>query len=118
MKSANKITGNIGENLAAEYLEKKGYKICERNWHYSRFGEIDIIALEKETLVFVEVKTRKTTSFGHPFEAIDEKKVNQIKNIAQGFILQTNLKYKSCRIDGISVLLTNPPTIEHIKNIY
>ncbi len=119
MKTSNKITGNIGENLAAEYLQKLGYEIIERNWHYSRYGEIDIIALEnKNILVFVEVKTRKSLNFGHPFEAIDEKKFTQVKTTAQAYMTQSGKKYKSCRIDAISVLLSNPPKIEHLKNIF
>lgn len=114
----NKDKGNLGEAIATEYLEKLGYKILERNWRYSREGEIDIIALHKDTLVFVEVKTRKSISFGHPFEAITSKKIAQVQNIAKAYLTQTNEKYKNCRIDGISVLLTTPPQLEHLKNIF
>ena len=114
----NKIKGNFGENLAAKYLENLGYKIIERNWRYSRYGEIDIIALYKDSLVFVEVKSRKSTAFGHPFEAIDEKKYKQVHAIAQAYMAQCDFKYKNCRIDGISVILSAPPQIEHLKNIF
>ena len=114
----NKDKGNLGENLAAQYLENLGYKILERNWRYSRDGEIDIIALYKDCLVFVEVKTRKTIAFGHPFEAITPKKVSQVQSIARAYMAQSKEKYKTCRIDGISVLLTNPPQVEHLKNIF
>ena len=114
----NKETGTLGEKIAAEYLEKHGCKIIEKNWRYSRFGEIDIIALDKETLIFVEVKTRRTTSFGHPFEAIDEKKYHQVHTIANAYMSQTNIKHKSCRIDGIGIILTNPPEITHLKNLF
>ena len=114
----NKEKGNIGENLAAEYLEKIGYKILERNWRYSKTGEIDIIAMDKSALVFVEVKARKSLSFGHPFEAIDEKKYNQVHTIAKAYMSQTDIKYQSCRIDGISVILSNPPEITHLKNLF
>lgn len=114
----NKEKGNLGENIAAEYLKNLGYKILERNWRFSRAGEIDIIALDRNTLVFVEVKARRTTSFGHPFEAIDEKKYNQVHSIARAFMAQTDVKYKACRIDGISVILSNPPEITHLKNLF
>ena len=114
----NKETGNLGENIAATYLENLGYKILERNWRYSRVGEIDIIAIDKSTLVFVEVKTRKGISFGHPFEAIDEKKYNQVHTIAKAYMAQSTVKYKACRIDGISVILSNPPEITHLKNLF
>jgi len=118
MKKSNKITGNIGENLAAEYLQKLGYKIVERNWRYSRNGEIDIIAEDKKTLVFVEVKTRKSVTFGHPFEAIDAKKFSQVKTIAQTYITQAEKKYTNYRIDAIGIILSNPPEIQHLKNIF
>ena len=118
MKKSNKITGNIGENLAAEYLQKQGYNIIERNWRYSRNGEIDIIAEDKKTLVFVEVKTRKSVNFGHPLEAIDEKKFFQVKTIAQIYIAQAEKKYANYRIDAISIILSNPPEIKHLKNIF
>ena len=114
----NKEKGNLGENLAAEYLQKLGYRIVERNWRYSRLGEIDIIAIDRDTLVFVEVKSRRSIAFGHPFEAIDEKKYNQVHSIARAYMAQTDIKYKTCRIDGISVILSNPPEITHLKNLF
>lgn len=118
MKSFNKLKGNIGEDIAAKYLSSIGYEIIERNWRFSTFGEIDIIAVEKNILIFVEVKSRKSLSFGHPFEAINEKKIMQIKKVANAYMLENKHKYKNCRIDGVSVLLTNPPKIEHLKNIF
>jgi len=114
----NKDKGNLGETLAAEYLQALGYEILERNWHYSRYGEIDIIARDKNTLVFVEVKARRGLAFGHPFEAINPKKVEQVQTIAQAYMVQQAGKYKNCRLDGISVILSNPPKIEHLKNIF
>lgn len=60
----NRKLGNAGEDLACRYLQKEGYKILERNKHYSRFCEIDIIAKYKNTHIFVEVKTRKSDAFG------------------------------------------------------
>jgi len=118
MKKTNKITGNIGENIAAEYLQKQGYEIIERNWRYSREGEIDIIAIDKKTLVFIEVKTRKTTNFGHPLEAIDERKFYQIKHLAQAYISTLEKNYANYRIDAISIILSQPPEINHVKNIF
>lgn len=114
----NKDKGNLGESLATQYLIDLGYKIIERNWRYSRLGEIDIIALDKNTLVFVEVKARKSLAFGHPFEAINPQKVEQVQSIARAYMAQAKEKYKNCRLDGISVILSNPPKIEHLKNIY
>ncbi|MDD3149519.1 MAG: YraN family protein [Candidatus Gastranaerophilales bacterium] len=118
MKSNNKITGNLGEQLAADFLIKNGYKIIERNWHFSRIGEVDIIAMHKDTLIFVEVKTRKTANFGHPLEAITYAKTNQLRNLASAFIQEnTNIKYKNFRIDAIGILLSNNKEITHYQNV-
>ena len=74
-KKNNKITGQKGEAIACEYLKKSGYKILATNFRYSRLSEIDIVAKEKDTIVFVEVKTRTSIRCGHPFEAVSKKKV-------------------------------------------
>lgn len=113
---SNISVGKKGEELAKNYLIKNGYKIIEMNKRFSRFCEIDIIALDKNTLVFVEVKTRTTAVCGIPFEAITRAKYQHIK---QGMFmyLQENPKYKSFRIDAVSVLLKPEIKIEHLKNI-
>ena len=112
----NKQTGQIGEDLAVKYLTDKGYKIIDRNKHFSRACEIDIIALDKKTLVFVEVKTRKTDICGIPFEAITKTKYAKIKMGLYSY-LQENPQYKTYRIDAVSVLLTPETKIEHLENI-
>ena len=109
-------TGQLGENLACEYLIKNGYKILERNVHFSRACEIDIIALDNNTLVFVEVKTRNSDRCGLPFEAITAKKYNNIKTGLYTYLSQ-NQQYKRSRIDAISVMLKPEIKIEHLKNI-
>lgn len=111
----NKKIGNAGEDLACRYLEKRGYKILERNKHYSRFCEIDIIAEYKNTLIFVEVKTRTTNDFGSPFEAITKSKYENIKKGIQ-FYLQEH-KFQKYRIDVIGITLKPELKIEHLKNV-
>lgn len=111
----NKKIRNAGEDLACRYLEKRGYKILERNKHYSRFCEIDIIAEYKNTLVFVEVKTRTTNDFGTPFEAITKSKYENIKKGIQ-FYLQEH-KFQKYRIDVIGITLKPELKIEHLKNV-
>lgn len=113
---SNISLGKNGEELAVKYLEKQGYKILETNKRFSKLCEIDIIAQEKDTLIFVEVKTRKTDICGHPMEAITRSKYNHIK---QGLFLylQENPQYKKYRIDAISVLIKPEIKIEHLKNI-
>ena len=112
----NISTGKKGEELAQEYLVKKGYKILETNKRFSKFCEIDIIAKDKDTLVFCEVKTRKTTVCGSPFEAITKSKYQNIKK-GIFFYLQENSNYKKFRVDAISIVLEPKLEIKHLKNI-
>lgn len=111
----NRKFGDAGEDLACRYLQKQGYEILERNKHYSRFCELDIIAKYKRTIVFVEVKTRKTNAFGTPSEAITKTKYENIKKGVQ-FYLSEN-KVKDYRIDAICITLKPEIKIEHLKNI-
>ncbi|MBQ4122969.1 YraN family protein [bacterium] len=113
----NTQKGKQGEQLACEYLKKTGYKIIEQNWHFSKNAEIDIIAKEKDTIVFIEVKARTSTNYGHPFEAINERKIKKIHTAVLGYLSNYKNKYKSFRIDGIAIIGLENPTIEHIKNI-
>ena len=113
---SNISIGKIGEEIAKNYLAKLGYKILETNKRFSRFCEIDIIALEKNTLVFVEVKTRKTNITGLPFEAITKTKYNHIKTGVFTY-LSENKKYKNYRIDAIGIILEPELKINHLKNI-
>ena len=112
---SNIETGKKGEDLAKEYLIKKGYKIVETNKRFSRFCEIDIIAKDKDTYVFCEVKTRKTTVCGNPLEAITKTKYQHLKTGLFSY-LQENPKYKKFRIDAIAITL-EPFKIEHLRNI-
>lgn len=112
----NRKFGDAGEDLACRYLQKQGYEILERNKHYSRFCEIDIIAKYKDTTVFVEVKTRKTDGFGSPLEAITKSKYANIKKGVQ-FYLSEN-KTKNYRIDVVGITLKPEIKIEHLKNIF
>ena len=111
----NRDFGNKGEDLACEYLIKNGYEIVERNKHFSNLCEIDIIAKMKDKYYFIEVKTRKTNSFGSPLEAITKTKYNNIKTGLLTY-LQEN-KIKKYQIDVIGITLYPKLNIEHIKNI-
>ena len=115
----NQITGQEGEDLAADFLKKQGYKIIERNFKKPQ-GDIDIVAMDDNTVVFVEVKTRKTRTFGLPVEAITPWKVRKLIQSAHVYMmLHPNLP-ESLRIDIVSIdYAQNPtnPAIELIKNI-
>ncbi len=113
---SNITTGRRGEQIALNYLKKQGFKILETNKHFSRLCEADIIALDKDTLVFVEVKTRNSEIYGTPMESITRNKYNNIKKGLYMY-LQENPQYKKFRIDAISILLKPELEIKHLKNI-
>lgn len=111
----NREFGNKGEDLACEYLLKNGYEIVARNVHFSKFCEIDIIAKQKEKYFFIEVKTRKTDSFGTPLEAITQKKYQNIKTGVLTYVSEN--KIKNFQIDAIGITLQPKLKLEHIRNI-
>lgn len=114
---SNKEVGAKGEQLAQEHLKNIGYEIIETNKRFSRFCEIDIIAKDKDTLVFVEVKTRSSDFCGSPLEAITKSKYENIKMGLFSYLQETKVKHKSFRIDAISVILKPELKIKHLKNI-
>ena len=113
---SNITTGRYGEKLAQDYLIKQGYKILETNKHISRFCEIDIIAQDRDTLVFCEVKTRKNNLCGSPLEAITNAKYSNIRKGAFLY-LQENPICKKIRVDVISIVLEPKIEIKHLKNV-
>lgn len=115
MRSTTKQIGDWGEDLAARELENSGYKIIERNFR-TRFGEIDIIASDKDGLAFVEVKMKSSTRFGTPAEMITKRKQIKIKRMAECYLLDKNYK-GPCRIDAVTILGSEFPQIEILKNI-
>lgn len=111
------IIGKSGEDIAVEYLIKKGYKVIERNF-YCKTGEIDIIALNNEYLVFVEVKTRSSTEYGVPSEAVTKRKLEHIYRTAKYYVYTRNLQDEFIRFDVIEVYFKNSQyKVNHIKQI-
>lgn len=98
--------GKYGEDFACNLLKKSGYKIIARNFR-SRFGEIDIIAQDKDTLVFVEVKTRWSKRFGLPEEAVTPQKLYKIKRAGEYFSLKHPTLSKKLRIDVVALEIEN-----------
>jgi putative endonuclease len=114
--SKNIEIGRKGESIALDYLMRKGYTIVEKNYTYRRF-EIDIIAKQRNTIVFIEVKTRKGSHFGFPEEAVDDKKIRHILKCADHYLYQ-NQWNGNIRFDIISILLNPVLSIEHIEDAF
>lgn len=102
-----KKLGLEGEERAAVYLDRKGYEILERNYR-CRWGEIDIIALDGETLCFIEVKTRKSLSHGFPAEAVNRQKMLRLLRCAYIFMGQYRGRYQRVRMDVVEMIALEP----------
>lgn len=103
--------GLEGESKAVEYLKSKSYQIIETNYH-SRYGEIDIIAKDKDTFVFIEVKYRKNSKFGLGSESVSMKKISSISKTARYYLKSEDI---DCRFDVVSI---DKNEITHIINAF
>ena len=110
-----KETGNLGENIAEHYLKQKGYIILDKNFQ-CRQGEIDIIAKDKEEIVFIEVKTRTSNKYGTPSEAVNVIKQKHMLQSIKYYLYIRNLSEEFVRIDIIEVYIKdNIYKVNHIK---
>jgi putative endonuclease len=111
--------GNRFEALACDYLEAKGYKILDRNVYLMR-KELDIVAMEGDTIVFVEVKGRASGSYGSPREAVGMLKVRRLVAAATAYLKGRRLLEQPCRFDvvGISLRSNGTPDFDHVKNAF
>jgi putative endonuclease len=115
-----KSLGERGEAAAAKFLRRLGYKIVGRQDRH-RLGEIDIVAVDGRTVVFVEVKTRTSHDAGHPTEAVTPDKQRRLTRVALSFLKRHGLLESSARFDVIAVTWEDQkrrPTIEHYKNAF
>jgi putative endonuclease len=113
-----KALGREGEDAAAGYLQAKGYKILDRNFQI-REGEIDLIAKSDDTLVFVEVKTGRSNSFGHPADKVDLRKQRRMVKAASAYLQKEEIDDMDCRFDVIAIRITrNTPIVEHIQDAF
>ncbi len=111
------ILGKRGEDEAVKYLEHQGYRIIERNF-MCRQGEIDIIALDKNYIVFIEIKSRTSTEYGLPSESVTERKIKHMKKAIQYFLYKRNFEKENIRVDVIEVYVRgNKYEINHLKQI-
>lgn len=111
--------GAKGEQLAVEHLQSAGYEIIERNYR-NNHDEIDIVARNAGDLVFVEVKTRRSSSFGYPSEAVDSRKQCKLIRAARGYLLEKDLGEIDCRFDIVEVYFMNGSsvTVEVMKGAF
>ncbi len=116
IKHTTKQIGDIGEEYAVKYLENKKYKIIERNYK-KKYGEIDIIALHKEYIIFVEVKTRHENPMTQPADAVDKRKQMRLIKTASAFLSENNIE-KLCRFDVCEVYVQSKNfKLIHINHI-
>ncbi len=122
-KYKNYLKGKGGEEIAREFLLKKGFELIEMNYE-NNIGEIDLIMVDKDWLVFVEVKLKIGDKFGIPEEMIDRRKLSQIKRVAESYLVLEKSKvkrFKKFRIDGVCIMLNEDEsikTINYYENLY
>lgn len=111
--------GRRGERLAERHLLARGYRLVERNWR-CRQGEIDLVVRDGDALVFVEVKTRTSTAFGHPFEAITPAKLARLRRLAVEWCTAHPTERGHIRIDAVAVLAPRDaaPAVEHLVDVF
>jgi len=114
----NLLLGESGEKIAVDFLQKHGYKILAKNYK-TKLGEIDIVALDKDTFCFIEVKTRTSLLRGLPCEAVSKIKQRQIAKTALSFLKEKNLLDKKARFDVVSVVYSGEePQLDLIKDAF
>lgn len=107
-----------GEEAAARFLRRRGLRILHRNWRVA-FGELDLVAREGETLVFVEVKARQSTRVAEPFEGVGHAKQRRLRRLAEAYLVMERPAFRSCRFDVVSVVLERGrPRLEYLPGAF
>ena len=115
---SNRAAGARGEDLALRLLESKGYALVERNYR-TRHGELDLILRDGPTLVFVEVKLRRSTGFGDPAEAVTPRKQSTIRSVAEQYLQENPPSFETVRFDVVGILVDRGrPRARHIKDAF
>ena len=120
MNNYKKLIGEFGESLARDYLISKGYRILNMNYR-NRFGEIDIVCMNKDLLIFCEIKSRYSNSFGFPIESVTYYKQKQIIKLTQIYLLYKKYYNYNVRYDIIEVIFNNTNAsfkVNHIKDAF
>ncbi len=115
---AKDAVGRHGEDVAARYVQDAGWRVLDRNWRGAD-GELDIVALDRGSLVAVEVKTRSGVGFGHPAEAVTPRKVARLRRLTAQWVAAHDVRPRSIRIDVIAVVLprSGAAQVEHLVGI-
>jgi putative endonuclease len=112
------VLGADGEKVAEEFLRRRRYTIVERNYR-CRAGEVDLVALDGDTIVFIEVKTRRGEGFGTPLDAVDPRKQRQVCRAAQQFLSERRLHDRAARFDVVGVWWEDGrPMCELVRNAF
>ncbi|WP_062072887.1 YraN family protein [Demequina sediminicola] len=116
--SVTQQVGRYGESVAAQWMQDHGWRVLERNWR-CRFGEIDVIAVDGDTLVIAEVKTRRTRSAGLPQEAVTRDKLHRLRALAAQWLHQDPRRWRSVRVDvfAVSVARAGAAKVEHLRGV-
>jgi putative endonuclease len=114
-----KDIGDMAEDIAVEFLERHGWRILDRKWKYKQLGELDIVADDGEYCVFVEVRYRRTTSYGLPEETCSPAKIRRLRNTAKMWLLLHGISNAPCRFDLIGMdLMLGDVEIRHYRNVW
>jgi len=117
--SADIATGRRGEDIAHRYLQRVGIVIVARNYRMaSGHGEVDLIGWERDTLVFVEVKSRQTEEYGAPDRAIGQQKEASLIRTAREYARHADVPWENVRFDVVNVVFTTPPTVTHFRDVF
>lgn len=111
--------GELGEEIAVRRLQREGMRILETNYRYGKMGEIDVVALDGATLVFCEVKLRRTDRYGPPQAAVTAAKQRKIRRLAEAYLLQRNIRQHACRFDVVAISMQgNRTEVDYIRNAF
>lgn len=119
MPKTGRDIGDEGEEIAAAYLESKGWLILDRNYFFEK-AEIDIVAFDRTQIIFIEVKKRSSTYFGRPEEYVTPKKEKLIKKVAEAWVYERKMETALVRFDVISIVQkgSEAPEITHFEDAF
>ena len=115
---ATEAVGRFGERVAADHLTAAGLEVLERNWRCD-IGELDLVAADGDELVVVEVKTRRSATYGSPAEAVTWRKLARLRRLAAAWLAAHDAHPRSVRIDVVAVTVprSGGPQVEHLKGV-